>query len=90
MMKEMHAKLIAYVQPPGVMWVLHVGSSNLSDIYTRRPHDYRFAVVKRNDAYEVLDFWEMTMSKSGWLIPSPGDTYTTYEAAVAATVLLNQ
>lgn len=89
-MKDMRATLVAYVEPPGVQWVNNVGASPLHNIYVNRPLSHRFAVVKRHARYEVLDFWEMTMSASGWLVPSPGAVYDDPDAAVVATVLLNQ
>lgn len=90
MMKDIRARLVAYVQPPGVTWCGNEGVSDLHHIFMNTPNGYRFAVIQHKGKYEVVDFYQMGRTTEGWFMPTFGLQYDDGDAAVVATVLLNQ
>ena len=90
MMYKMRARLVAYVQPPGVTWVSDEGSSDLHRIFVNSPDDYRYAVVYREGQYQIMDFWATKgYDDGGWLVPVFIASFNDQDAAIASAVLTN-
>lgn len=90
-MIDMRARLVAYVQPPGVTYVSDEGSSDMHRIFTQLPDGYRYAVVFYRNQYEIVDFATMSFTYKGWLTPTFGQrVFNDPDAAVVAAVLINE
>lgn len=90
MMKDVRARLVAYVQPPGVTWVSNDGAADLRHIYMNIPTDYRYAVVEHKGQFEIIDFHKLTVGNDGWFMPELGNrVFNNEEAAVVAAALIH-